>query len=918
MKNIDESVVKIIKENSLSLYETFNTADKWVNKNLKYENKEKVSLEVKHARRIIRKINNSIDYKPVFALFGVSQVGKSYLVKNLLSLNGQALEIELGNAKYDFLKEINPEGSGAESTGVVTRFSTECKLLDPNYPVKIRLLSIKDIVIILCDSFFTDVRAIANYPSENDFIALGDKLLSEHVAPTNTVSYLHEDDILEIQDYFERNFYHYSHITERINKSNFWLKLAAVSGKLKAEEFINAFSILWNNYSLFNDLFINLIKKLDEIKFPKHVFAKAEAVLRTHGDILNVQRVKELNKSNNFTSILDSDSNKYEINVSYLSALSEEITLTISKELENEKPFLINTDLLDFPGAKSRLENAIENVDESATPQMFLRGKVAYLFNRYSADYEINNLLFCQHDVSSNVKEIPSMLYEWIANNVGKTAAEREKNLKKFPVSPLFIVFTFINNQLRYDSTNDNKDLKYKWNNRFNRFFEEDLITSNYNWHIDWSENDPLFKNFYLLRDYKYSSDTFEGFETEKKELNINPNRTEYINRLKDSFTTHPFVVKHMPEAEEMWNQISHPNSDGSNRILQNLMPAANNAIKIQNYSQIIFDKLQLVKSKLEPHFQSDNVHEMRQIALSKGNDLHLELNRIIGRNPMCFGEILKTFMLDEADVYIYIHENLVSAQRADNFDEYVLFRAQFPELNPSYTTEQNLDILRNTLGYASTDLVLQFLSDKKIDLNKLFKKEQNSTASVLIDGLFNKWASELNFENNNNISKGIYEDILDILNSTIKQLELKNHLQKQFENKTTGIHIERPIEENLASIFCYTFNEFVSNIGFNFIDHKDLNEIGENLPSLRSNIQNLMTHKSNHSSISLNDLFNHSANVSAEMEYNPMLENYTNFIFKLKVALMLNCGFVNYDVEANAELGSILDQLNTIKSRLN
>ena len=76
--------------------------------------------------------------------------------------------------------------------------------------------------------------------------------------------------------------------------------------------------------------------------------------------------------------------------------------------------------MLDFPGARSRLELNIDTIQEDAVPDMYLRGKVAYLFNKYSADYEINNLLFCQNDKQLDVNEIPTLLNDWIANNIGK------------------------------------------------------------------------------------------------------------------------------------------------------------------------------------------------------------------------------------------------------------------------------------------------------------------------------------------------------------------------------------------------------------------------------------------------------------------------------------------------------------------
>ena len=66
-----------------------------------------------------------------------------------------------------------------------------------------------------------------------------------------------------------------------------------------------------------------------------------------------------------------------------------------------EKPwdFFDHTDLLDFPGARSRLKLAnlddvakAKGVAEGANPlrELLLRGKVAYLFQRYSAERELS------------------------------------------------------------------------------------------------------------------------------------------------------------------------------------------------------------------------------------------------------------------------------------------------------------------------------------------------------------------------------------------------------------------------------------------------------------------------------------------------------------------------------------------------
>ena len=108
MKHFEQQALSELKNSAVSFYSSIDKADKWVRENLENEQKASVSIKLKNKRRIVRKIMDSIDSKPVFALFGGSQVGKSYLIKNILSIDGAPLKIQLGDQVIDFLKDINP------------------------------------------------------------------------------------------------------------------------------------------------------------------------------------------------------------------------------------------------------------------------------------------------------------------------------------------------------------------------------------------------------------------------------------------------------------------------------------------------------------------------------------------------------------------------------------------------------------------------------------------------------------------------------------------------------------------------------------------------------------------------------------------------------------------------------------------
>ena len=922
MKNIDSSIIKNLKNQSEMFYNVLGDADAWVTNHLKFEEKDQLSLKIKHSKRLVRKVKKSIESKPVFALFGISQAGKSYLVKNLLSINGAPLEIKLGQSSYDFLKMINPAGANAESTGVITRFSIDESLLDAAFPIKIKLLDVKDLILIICDSYFSDIKKIGEYPSVEKFKEHCDYLERKFKSQPEAQTILIEDDVLDIQDYFNRNFFKFSHIVDNINESNYWLRLVRIIKSIPSEEWVNSFAILWNKNEALSNLLTKLILTLENINYSPIVYAPAEAVLRGGGEILDVLRLKELNTNTKTIAVINEAKEKHTLNLCYLSALSVELTLCIPREVADTKHFLKNTDLLDFPGARSRLGIDYDLITQDKVPDMYLRGKIAYLFNKYSSDYEINNLLFCQNDLQLNVNEIPFLLNDWIVNNIGKNSEEREKSIKDLPVSPLFIVFTFFNNQIKYDSTNDDKeDISYKWDTRFHRSFEQDVVTPNHNWHVNWTKKNPVFKNFFLLRDFKYSNDSFAGFENGRKEGDVKNDRTEFFNKLKFSFLNHPFVKKHFDAPESTWNNSATPNNDGSDSIIEKLEPAANNYIKTFNYvTQLTESRIQL-KSSLEKYYHSDNLQEKRIIAIKQGNQIQIELNRVFGKNPLLFSEFIKKMILSESEVYNYVHENLLPSNSLDSFDEYTLFRSQFPQLKSENSKDQNIELLRQANLYETTEEVEKFIENQNIDMEKVFSNKLKTTASNLVDGLFKLIQAKLSLSNfeifiSKGLSKNSLSSMIETLNSSIENLRIKHFLANIVEKKTHRIQISRNDEEYLTGVCTNYINDFISNFGFNKMTEERIAELRLVSNELNLNLDALIHNKPQpvkNELIPLFDYQEHTGNNSALLEFNPMIENYNKYISMFKVALISNCGFINYDVNANNELVNILKRVDVL-----
>ncbi len=77
-------------------------------------------------------------------------------------------------------------------------------------------------------------------------------------------------------------------------------------------------------------------------------------------------------------------------------------------------------------GSSSRnLEDVgkVKGVAEGANPlrELLLRGKVAYLFQRYSAERELSAMLLCIPDGNQEVRDLSDMMTAWIDQTIGAT-----------------------------------------------------------------------------------------------------------------------------------------------------------------------------------------------------------------------------------------------------------------------------------------------------------------------------------------------------------------------------------------------------------------------------------------------------------------------------------------------------------------
>src|SRR5690606_7001191 len=147
-----------------------------------------------------------------------------------------------------------------ESTGVVTRFTINNETVYNDYPIKIKILSPKDIIIILLDSFFLDLKKINHFINRKD-LESHIKIFEDNYSK-KVQSVLTEFDLLEIKDYFENHLSKHTILFEGLTETRFFERIGKVIDGYEINEWKGIFEVLWNRNEHLNFLFIELISSL--------------------------------------------------------------------------------------------------------------------------------------------------------------------------------------------------------------------------------------------------------------------------------------------------------------------------------------------------------------------------------------------------------------------------------------------------------------------------------------------------------------------------------------------------------------------------------------------------------------------------------------------------------------------------------
>lgn len=975
MNNVIDTKNRELIKNVSDQISSINNFIGWADSHLQESRREETFKKLVDVRRQLKRLRFSLESNPAIAAFGESQKGKSYVISSLLARKGKQLvfvDPKTGE-QYNFVEQFNPVGRDVEATGVATRFTCKYDILNDSYPVLVKILNVSDMLNILCDSAYNDVKShsIINKEDIDDFMHAQER---RYKGTPKVQNILDEDDIMNMREYVK------IHVGEvkanELLKSCFFDSLARIIPHVPSQEWPQLMSKLWYDNPDITSLFVRLLKGYEELGFSRKVFIPVSALLNTTTTLMSAICLQTLdtvvpttgNTDLNLGTDLQTEKGTVisGFSKSVLSAICAEVVFqipeeTISEELEYHmdgiydentrqyllskgwnkkvsKKFLETVDIFDFPGARERLRLEESQVKEELNKKMVLRGKVSYLFNKYSDERLINVLMLCHDHIHVGTTVMPDLIEQWLKINVGSSQRDRTTFIDKSIIAPLFMVATKFNIDMS-SSVMESGDaqLDKRWDDRYKVvYFDQVLEANSRRWFTEWTDRGG-FCNTYLLRDYKYSGTIggyanrlFEGYDKEgreTKEIDI-----EFHLKLKDSFITNPHVRKFFDDPELAWNAAATINNDGATRIIENLGVVASNAKESRFYKYLAdVNNLHAQTFQLmQEYYHDDNDEDILNKAIARSGSIIAEFDVVCGKDNYFFGRMINNLQISENYVFDFYYNQLNNTKMISQRDmkEYDLILSRcHGRLSANNTYEENLEILRQEYHFTSVVECKEFFEGvKAISLDKLFECnfKQKSNSEQLAEGILNKWIDDIKAQKNLKFYEGhgcntlIILDLIENIKAVADTTKLVNVIAHSISPFVDAISVPHQILDMIADTTAEIINEFVVTFGYKYYSEQKLGELKliNEKHNLYLSFDYEMTDKVPMTNEELSDLFDdiRPTEESSMLTALPSYINYNKWIELLLISFVASYDVPTYDVEANKQLGLLLQMYSELR----
>jgi len=629
-------------------------------------------LKMRRIRNLARRLGAVSALPMTVGFFGLSQAGKSYLISTLAAGANGKLETDLGGQRLDFLTHVNPPGGGKEATGLVTRFSRTAHAGPAEFPIELKLFGEVEVAKILANSFFNDFNTEKFQYEYNDASVrqlLKDLTRRKQHQPVPGVS---ADDVVDLWDYLQDRF---PGSLKQLN-GHYWPTAVELAPFLPVEDRAKLFTILWGEIPELTDTYQSFGQTLASLHHAGKVYAPLDALVNTTpqgglsqaDSIMNVDMLERLGKATdkNVTvqpSIDDELQPPVTLSLAQLAALTAEMVFPLAEK--TREPLFEEVDLLDFPGYRGRLSvetlddvrRAVKSDDANPVAQLILRGKVAYLFERYTDSQEMNVLIVCTpSNKQSDVTSVGPVLTEWIARTQGSTPEIRARRQ-----SGLLWAITMFDMRIGNSLDMGEDLLQLAWGN--NGMMKMAMLErfGQYAWMQEWVPGKP-FNNTFLVRKPRMKVAFLDLEDGEEKA--VNATLAPQLELMRRTFASDETVREHVHEPAAAWDAMMTLNDGGMGSVTGYLQNVARREFKLERIREQMDDLVHdLVENRLGPWFLAEGAGEME-----KKKKIAQQIVDALKPRALLLGEFLHQLQLPDdllRTLYLRADDEPVSEQAA-------------------------------------------------------------------------------------------------------------------------------------------------------------------------------------------------------------------------------------------------------------
>ena len=449
-----------------------------------------------------------------------------------------------------------------------------------------------------------------------------------------------EDDLIELKEYVSSRF-RAAAVVQKLEHL-YWPKVIQSAGRLDTADRAALFGLLWEEAEPFTGLYQTLKRLLDALGHPDEAFCGREALLPRERSIIDVDTLSGLGQTNapDTLELVAPNGRRVLAGRAETAALAAELTITMRHTPDD---FFEHTDLLDFPGYRSRLktEDIARELDKpDQLRQFFLRGKVAYLFDRYKTDLELTSMLLCVGPGNQEVQDLPAVINDWVCDAAGKTPEARQGRR-----NTLFLVLTKFD--MEFEKKKGAVDDEARWSTRL-RSSLLDFFGKQHDWPAHWTP-DQAFTNTFWLRNPKFRWEAVISFEGDR-EIGIRPEQEAYTADMREKFLNTPEVRRHFSDPVEAWEAAFTLNDGGVACLRRHLRPVCDPAIKRRQVADRIMDRLTPFVEHLRRFHRIDDKAELRERQRQIG--IRLARSLALAAQNQRFGELLRAMTVRDHELH--------------------------------------------------------------------------------------------------------------------------------------------------------------------------------------------------------------------------------------------------------------------------